>query len=287
MINEVLPQDFFVDRANDASVLGANKDFHQDFADGQVPGVNSLGGQGSCNQGPGSWINQANAGVHPPPSNIGHVPSHVSIGSNRTQATSVGATSRYFGSTHQTPTEINPRWVTCPKTAHGVHGSCNYSCHQVAVTRALPHIFAMAKHFHAKNSEGKALNKYANLQSEYAGNLAIAKIKNFKRHMDAWDMSDPFVIPQLIDPYALLVKDHWAERKTTGIHLLKNWGKLILHQCCNWKHDSFDYASTNNLTSMEWARAPMMNSCDALLVKRINKKFKDLDLYKQDGVTYI
>jgi hypothetical protein len=31
----------------------------------------------------------------------------------------------------------------------------------------------------------------------------------------------------------------------------------------------------------------MMNSCDALLVKRINKKFKNLDLYKQGGLTYI
>jgi hypothetical protein len=38
---------------------------------------------------------------------------------------------------------------------------------------------------------------------------------------------------------------------------------------------------------MEWARALMMNSCAALLVKRIDKKFEDLDIYKQGGVTYI
>jgi hypothetical protein len=31
----------------------------------------------------------------------------------------------------------------------------------------------------------------------------------------------------------------------------------------------------------------MMTSFDALLVKRINKKFEDLDLYRQGGVTYI
>ncbi len=88
MSDEGLPQDFFFDRGDDASVLDANKDFHQDFAAGRVPGVNSLGGQGSHNQGPGSWINQANAGVHPPPGNIGHVPSHVFVGSIHTQATS-------------------------------------------------------------------------------------------------------------------------------------------------------------------------------------------------------
>jgi len=56
----------------------------------------------------------------------------------------------------------------------------------------------LAKHFHAKNAEGEASNKYANLQSEYAGDLA--KIKTLKRRMDAWDMISPFVIPEFVDP---------------------------------------------------------------------------------------
>jgi hypothetical protein len=38
---------------------------------------------------------------------------------------------------------------------------------------------------------------------------------------------------------------------------------------------------------MEWAKSLMMNSCDALLVDRIDEKFEDLSLYKQGGVTYI
>ena len=38
---------------------------------------------------------------------------------------------------------------------------------------------------------------------------------------------------------------------------------------------------------MEWARALMMNSCDALLVERIDEKFEELALYEQGGVTYI
>ncbi len=79
------------------------------------------------------------------------------------------------------------------------------------------------------NSEVENSNKYTNLQSKHAGNLA--KIKKFKWHMDAWDMFDLFVIPQLINPYALPVDNHWAERKSTGVHLLKNWGKCTLHQC--------------------------------------------------------
>ena len=196
------------------------------------------------------------------------------------------ATSGYFvGATRRSAAEINARRVICPKNARGVIGSRDYTRHQEAATKALPHIFASAKHFHAKNAEGESSNKYANLQSEYAGNLA--KIKNFKRHMDAWDMSDPFVIPKLTDPTALSVEDRWAERKLTGVHLLKNWGKLTLQQCRAWQRDSYDYASLEDLTSMEWAKSLMMNSCDALLVERIDEKFEDLSLYEQGGVTYI
>jgi hypothetical protein len=38
---------------------------------------------------------------------------------------------------------------------------------------------------------------------------------------------------------------------------------------------------------MEWAKSLMMSPCDVLLVDRIDKKFNELDLYKQGGVTYI
>ncbi len=103
--------------------------------------------------------------------------------------------------------------------------------------------------------------------------------------MDAWDMISPFVIHDFVDPYALSVDDCWGNRKLTGVNLLKNWGELTLRQCQNWQHDSFDYASTNNLTSMEWAKSPMMISCDVLLVDRIDEKFDELDLYEQGGVT--
>jgi len=105
--------------------------------------------------------------------------------------------------------------------------------------------------------------------------------------MDAWDMISPFVIPELVDPYALSVDDCWGNRKLTGVNLLKNWGKFTLRQCQNWQRDSFDYACTKDLTSMEWAKSLMMNSCDVLLINRIDEKFDELDLYEQGGATYI
>ncbi len=45
--------------------------------------------------------------------------------------------------------------------------------------------------------------------------------------------------------------------------------------------------STTIITSIEWAKSLMMNSCDVLLVDRIGEKFDELDLYEQGGVTYI
>ncbi len=134
-----------------------------------------------------SW-NKGGRG-NPPPFQ-GYAPSHVSVATHATAATSVVATSGYFvGATCWSVAEINAHQVICPKSAHGVLGSHDYTHHQEAATKALPHVFASVKHFHAKNAEGESSNKYANLQSKYVGNLA--KIKNFKCHMDAWDMSDP------------------------------------------------------------------------------------------------
>ncbi len=123
-----------------------------------------------------------------------------------TAATTVVATSSYFVvTTCWSVAEINARWVICPKSACGVLGSHDYTCQQEVATKALPHVFASAKHFYAKNVEGESSNKYANLQSKYASNLA--KIKNFKCQMDAWDVSDPFGIPTLINPDVISVED--------------------------------------------------------------------------------
>ncbi len=103
--------------------------------------------------------------------------------------------------------------------------------------------------------------------------------------MDARDMISPFIIPDLVDLYVLSIEEYWGDWKKTGVNLLKNWGMLTLSQCKNWQRDSFNYACTNDLTSMVWAKSLMMNSCDVLFVERIDKKFNDLGLYKQGDIT--
>ena len=36
--------------------------------------------------------------------------------------------------------------------------------------------------------------------------------------MNAWEMSSPFIIPELVDPYALAVENCWGNRKLTGVN---------------------------------------------------------------------
>ena len=280
-----------IDRAEDdndpedvASYLGGEGLYGRVPGGPQVGAANRSQARGGVGMARGGPVPRSAGQAPSPQGALGRVPSHLSLAASAASA-SVIPTSGYFGSQKRQAVEINARRVICPKHARGAHGSRDYARHQEAATKAIPYPFASAKHFHAKNADGEASNKYANLQSEYAGNLA--KIKTLKRRMDAWDMISPFVIPDFIDPYALSVEDRWGDRKLTGVNLLKNWGKVTLKQCRNWQRDSFDYACTEDLTSMEWAKSLMMNSCDVLLVDRIDEKFDELDLYEQGGVTYI
>ena len=73
--------------------------------------------------------------------------------------------------------------------------------------------------------------------------LKMQKVKPIHREScQDRDMISPFVIPDVVDPFALSVEDRWGDRKLTGVNLLKNWGKSTLKQCRNRQRDSFDYA---------------------------------------------
>ena len=85
----------------------------------------------------------------------GQVPSHVSVALD---ATSVIATSKYFGIINRMSTAVINAWrVICPKDARRAPGSRDFARHQESATKALPHIFVSAKHFHTKNSNGEPI----------------------------------------------------------------------------------------------------------------------------------
>ena len=67
-------------------------------------------------------------------------------------------------------------------------------------------------------------------------------IKALKWHIDACDMSDPLVIPDLVYPIlAYLVEDCWGKRQTTGANSLNSWGKLDIVKCRDLQLDPQNY----------------------------------------------
>jgi hypothetical protein len=128
------------------------------YRDGQAQGLacvgpyQARGGQAHDSAGQASGPQGLNG--------VEGVPSHVSIAAS-VASTSVIPTSRYFGAKCRFAAEINANQVMCPKHACGAHGSHDYACHQEGATKPLSNPFTSAKHFHAKNAEGEASNKYA------------------------------------------------------------------------------------------------------------------------------
>ncbi len=156
----------------------------------------------------------------------------------------------------------------------------------MAATAAIPELFSAAKHFCTKNVDSKLSYKYKDIQSEYVGNLD--KLKLFKKCMEAFDMFDPFLITTWIDPDAISVFDCWGGTKHDGIDLTKHWSKLLLKHMCAWQRDIFDWCTDeDNLTSMEWVKEFLTNSCDINLVKHIEEKYNQLFEYEQGGITYL
>jgi hypothetical protein len=194
----------------------------------------------------------------------------------------------YFIDTTQRSCWMVLAWkFVCPKgKKHGDQGLLNYSWYHLAATAAIPELFGVAKHFCTKNADGKLSYKYKDIQSKYVGNLD--KLKLFRKRMEAFDMFDPFLIPTWIDPDTISVLDHWGDKKHDGINLTKHWTKLLLKHVCAWQRDTFDWCTDeDNLTSMEWVKEFLTNSCDINLAKRIDEKFDQLFEYEQGGITYL
>jgi hypothetical protein len=141
------------------------------------------------------------------------VPSVVRTGgAGSISSRSVVATGNYFNETARRSRHvISARKVIFPNNAHGVQGSRDYSWHHEATTAVLPELFGAAKHYCTKNADGELSYKYKDIQSEYVGNLD--KLKLFRKHMEAFDMLDPFLIPVWMNPMAISIVDCWEDRR--------------------------------------------------------------------------
>ena len=209
------------------------------------------------------------------------------VGGGNSVHQSIIGTGNYFDDTVQRSRRVvAARKIVCPKNTRGSQGSRDYNRQHAAATAALPDLFGAAKHFHTKNAEGELAYKYKDIQSEYVGNLD--KLQLFRKRLEAFDMLSPFYIPELIDPHAFSVNDRWGDRMTGCVDLTKHWSQISLEHTCAWQRDTFDWCcDENDLTSMEWAKEFLTNSCDINLVKRIEEKYDYLAEYEQGGITYL
>ena len=200
---------------------------------------------------------------------------------------SIIGTGNYFDDTVQRSRRVvAARKIVCPKTTRGLQGSRDYSRQHAAATAPLPELFGAAKHFRTKNADGELAYKYKDIQSEYVGNLD--KLKLYRKRLEAFDMLSPFYIPAWINPMAISVNDRWGDRRAGCVDLTKHWSQISLEHACAWQRDTFDWCEDDNdLTSMEWAKEFLTNSCDINLVKRIEEKYDHLAEYEQGGITYL
>jgi hypothetical protein len=238
--------------------------------------------RGAAAAGGASVVSQHSARSHQSNRSIPAV-----VGGGNSVHQSIIGTGNYFDDTAQRSRRVvAARKIVCPKNTRGSQGSRDYSRQHAAATAALPDLFGAAKHFRTKNAEGELAYKYKDIQSEYVGNLD--KLKLYRKRLEAFNMLSPFYIPELIDPHAFSVNDRWGDRMTGCVDLTKHWSQISLKHACAWQRDTFDWCcDENDLTSMQWAKEFLTNSCDINLVKRIEEKYDYLAEYEQGGITYL
>ena len=197
------------------------------------------------------------------------------------------SSSTYWGrAAKRTKEEILNCRVVCLKSKRGLEGSRERDVHHSNATRALAQTFGAAKHFVPKNSEGESEStKYADIQSEYVGNLS--KIKLLESRVIAYDMMAPFVVPKLMDAYNQDVQLRWGDR-ADGFNLFRHWSKVSLSVVAQFQQDSYEACQDDeDIVSCEWTKELFTNSSDPALTKRVKEKYEALSSLQQGGITYL
>ena len=97
------------------------------------------------------------------------------------------------------------------------------NCHRPLVLQSnkkLSRTFGAAKQLFPKNSEEESYYKRNTyIQSEYVGNPT--KMILFEARLITYDITAPFLIPNLLDEYVLKVKYIWGNGYDTVVNLFK------------------------------------------------------------------
>ena len=115
----------------------------------------------------------------------------------------------------------------------------------------------------------------------------MTKIKSFRTRVSEYDMQEPFLIQELVDPTGAELWDCFGP-DDTRLDLMKHWSNFSMEHICLFQKDTIEAAGDDkDLTSAMWVKELMMNSSETALIQRVDEKFEKRDLMEQGVITYM
>ena len=101
-------------------------------------------------------------------------------------------------------------------------------------------------------------------------------------------MTVPFIVPYLINEYALKVEDLWGDSDTTGMNLFNHWYNISLQQVILFQRNSYDHCVWyEDIVSCECTLEFFMKYFYGSFNKSIEGKYDTLDKLKQCRIIYL
>ena len=89
----------------------------------------------------------------------------------------------------------------------------------------------------------------------------------------AYGIMAPFIVPELIDEYAIEVEYRWGDFASTGVNLFKHWSNISLQKAILFQKYSHDHCvDYEDIVRCEWALELFVNSCNGAVIKSIEGK---------------
>ena len=79
----------------------------------------------------------------------------------------------------------------------------------------------------------------------------------------------------------------WWGGETTKRDILVHWSQVDLTEAITNHRDTNQYASEEDMTSIDWVKDLMANSSEDELNQQVNEKFENLESLEQGGTTYL
>ena len=114
----------------------------------------------------------------------------------------------------------------------------------------------------------------------------MQKLMGVKDWITKYDMVDPFKILVMVDLDTENLALRWGD-ETTKRDIIVHWSQVDLNEAITYQWDTNQYASEENTTIRYWVKDLMVNSSEAELKQRVDKKCEKIKSLEQGGITYL